>query len=115
MTDDLALFDPDEARRKRGQAIFSDWWRDPNRRPTLRNHRDTTILNRIDEALAGGFDDATIRAALDECWKFSSKQAWEVALNIAYRTVRQQVQPTMNATQQAIFRVRANGGLATKP
>lgn len=112
---DLALFDPDENRHQTGQAIFTDWWRDPNRRPTMRNHRDTTILNRIDEALEAGFDAATIRAALDECWKFSSKQAWEVALNIAYRKVRQQAQPTMNATQQAILRVRANGGLATHP
>lgn len=112
---DLALFDPDEDRRKEGQRIFTDWWRDPNRRPTMRNHRDTTILARIDEALEAGFDESTVRAALDECWKFSSKQAWEVALNIAYRKVRESAAPTMNPTQQAILRVRANGGLAHQP
>ena len=109
------MFDPDENHRQAAGVIFTDWWRDPDRKPTLRNHRDQTILDRIVEALDAGFDDRTIRRALDECWKFSSKQAWEVALNIAYRKVREQATPVMSATQQAIMRVRANGGLATQP
>ncbi len=110
---EVALFDPDESHRKSASQIFSAWWRDPNRKPTLKAHRDTTIINRITEALVAGFDEATIRRALDECWKFSSTQAWEVALNIAYRKVREEA-PQLSATQQAILRVRANdGGLAS--
>ena len=114
---DLALFNPLERYEKTAHQIFMAWYGDPDRRPMMRNCRDQTILSRITEALDAGFDEPTVRRALDECWKFTSKPAWETALNIAYRKVRETSQPVFSETQKAILRVRdrSAGGLASQP
>tara|TARA_B100000287_G_scaffold165924_1_gene156499 strand:+ start:9440 stop:9799 length:360 start_codon:yes stop_codon:yes gene_type:complete len=104
---DLRIFDPQEKAKAKAEQILKEWQNNPYRKPSLQTHRNSTIVNRIVEALEAGFTDPVIALALDKCWKFSSRPAWGVALNIAYGEIDEDNKPTLNETQKSVLRLRS--------
>ncbi len=116
--DDMQLFDPQAPEKNNAKTIFAEWAQDPDSRPRLRNSRDATVVARIVEALEAGFKEPVIKKALDKCWKFSSKVAWETALNIAFEECRRENKSKgirLSDTQEALLRLREDRGLLKKP
>ena len=109
---DMELFDGYDSVASSAQAdrLFQAWRATPDCRPRLASTRTDTITRRICEAVDAGFDTETIFGALETCYKFSSKRAWSVSLDIARRETRQRRQPVFSDTQAAILRVRENNG-----
>ena len=87
MADDAVLFDGYDSAAPAAQAerLFQAWRDMPDCRPLLSNTRQETIVKRIKEGIEAGFDHETILGALERCWKWSSRRAWETALDISRR------------------------------
>lgn len=109
---EVVLFEGYESNASPAQAdrLYQAWRATPDCRPMLASARTDTITKRISEAIEAGFDTETILGALETCYKFSSRRAWSVSLDIARRETRQRRQPVFSDTQAAILRVRDNGG-----
>ena len=112
MGDDAVLFDGYDSLDPAAQAerVFQAWRDMPDCRPLLSNTRQEIIVKRIKEGIEAGFDHETILGALERCWKWSSRRAWETALDISRRETQAATEPVLSDTQRQLMRISQNDG-----
>ena len=112
MGDKPVLFDGYDSLAPAAQAerVFQAWRAIPDCRPLLGNTRQETIVKRIREGIEAGFDHETILGALERCWKWSSRRAWETALDISRRETQAATEPVLSDTQRQLMRISQNDG-----
>jgi hypothetical protein len=112
MDDEPALFDGYDSMAPAAQAerVFQAWRATPDCRPLLSTTRHDTIIKRIKEGIEAGFPYETIIGALERCWKWSSRRAWETALDISRRETQAATEPVLSDSQRQLMRISQNDG-----
>ena len=112
MADDAVLFDGYDSLAPAAQAerVFQAWRAIPDCRPLQGNTKQETIVKRIREGIEAGFDHETILGALERCWKWQSRRAWETALDISRRETQAATEPVLSDTQRQLMRISQNDG-----
>jgi hypothetical protein len=115
MANEPVLFDGYDSLAPAAQAerLFQAWRAIPDCRPLLGSTRQETIVKRIEESIEAGFDRETILGALERCWKWSSRRAWQTALDIARRETQAATEPVLSDAQRQLMRIsKADGRLS---
>ena len=110
MATEPVLFDGYDSLAPAAQAerVFQAWRAIPDCRPLLSTTRQETIVKRIREGIEAGFNHEIIIGALERCWKWQSRRAWETALDISRRETQAATEPVLSDTQRQLMRISEN-------